>query len=99
MSLDHMGVIAARLRKDVTTPTSEQENEELVDILAQVLQSKLDAGGTATPSPTTLTRMVNIRMWESYQILLYIIMWLKWLIVMMYYRMLFQKITNICRKH
>lgn len=57
MSLDHLGVIAARLRKDVTAPTSEKENDELVDILAQVLQSKLDR---RTPSPTVLTRMVHV---------------------------------------
>lgn len=58
LSLDHLGVIAARLRKDVTTPASELENEELVDILAQVMQSKLDRG-SGTPSPTVLTRMVK----------------------------------------
>lgn len=57
LSLDHLGVIAARLRKDVTAPTSERENEELVDILAQVMQSRLDRG---TPSPTTLVPMVSI---------------------------------------
>ena len=56
MSLDHLGVIAARLRKDVTVPRSEQENEELIDIIAQVMQSKLDR---ATPSPTALNRMVS----------------------------------------
>ena len=56
MSLEHLGVIAARLRKDVTTPTSETENEELVDILAQVMQSKLDRG---TPSPTMLAPLVK----------------------------------------
>lgn len=56
LSLDHLGVIAARLRKDVTAPTSEQENEELVEILAQVMQSKLDRG---SPSPTELKRMVK----------------------------------------
>ena len=55
LSLDHLGVIAARLRKDVATPTSENENEELVDVLSQVMQSKLDRG---TPSPTMNTRMV-----------------------------------------
>ena len=49
-------MIAARLRKDVTAPTSEQENEELVEILAQVMQSKLDRG---SPSPTELKRMVK----------------------------------------
>ena len=56
MSLDHLGVIAARLRKDETAPASENENEELVDVLAQVMQSKLDRG---TPSPTVLTRLVS----------------------------------------
>ena len=35
-SLDHLGVIAARLRKDAAT-SIEQDHEELINILAQVL--------------------------------------------------------------
>ena len=34
-SLDHLGVIAARLRKDAATSV-EQDHEELINILAQV---------------------------------------------------------------
>jgi cohesin loading factor subunit SCC2 len=56
LSLEHLGVIAARLRKDVTAPASEAENEELVEILAQVMQTKLDRG---SPSPIELKRMVR----------------------------------------
>ena len=47
-SLDHLGVIAARLRKDVIT-SSEQDHEDLIEILSQVLQSKI---GRRSPSPT-----------------------------------------------
>ena len=62
MSLEHLGVIAARLRKDVTTPTSEAENDELVDVMAQVKVSKLDS---ATPSPTALAPMVSCFNWAQ----------------------------------
>ena len=57
MSLEHLGVIAARLRKDTTAPTSEQENEQLVDIIAQVMELKMDA---RSPSPTLLLKMVSL---------------------------------------
>ena len=53
-SLDHLGVIAARLRKDATT-SSEQDHEELIEILSQVLQTKLDH---RSPSPTA--KMVHV---------------------------------------
>ena len=49
-------MIAARLRKDATTST-EQEHEELVEILAQILHSKIDA---KIPSPTEINRMVCV---------------------------------------
>ena len=51
-SLDHLGVIAARLRKDAIT-SSEQDHEDLIEILSQVMQSKIDQ---RSPSPTV--RMV-----------------------------------------
>lgn len=61
MSLEHLGVIAARLRKDVSGPRSEQENEQLVDIIAQVMELKMDAN---SPSPTAMLKMVSD--WECY---------------------------------
>lgn len=48
-SLDHLGVIAATLRKDAAT-SSLQDHEELIEILSQVLQSKID---DKSPSPTS----------------------------------------------
>ena len=51
-------MIAARLRKDTTSPASEKESEQLVDIIAQVMELKMDAD--STPSPTTNVRMVSI---------------------------------------
>jgi len=56
MSLEHLGVIAARLRKDSSAPRSEQENEQLVDIIAQVMELKMEAN---SPSPTALLKMVG----------------------------------------
>ena len=35
LSLDHLGTIAARLRKDAVTSTK-QDNEEIIDILSKV---------------------------------------------------------------
>ncbi len=96
MSLDHLGVIAARLRKDVTAPTSEQENEELVDILAQVIQTKLDRG---TPSPTVLVRMVSYSMIS----ILFLSLFFPFLFSSspppLSLRMHFQRTINISRRH
>ena len=58
-SLDHLGVIAARLRKDATT-SSEQDHEELIEILSQVLQTKMDH---RSPSPTA--KMVSCNYWHD----------------------------------
>lgn len=53
-SLEHMGVIAARLRKDAST-SMEQDHEELINILSQILQSKLER--KSTPSPTASLKL------------------------------------------
>ena len=56
-ALDHLGVIAARLRRDAVSSTQE-EHHQLIDILAEVLQKKMDSQ-SPIPSPTT-TRLVSL---------------------------------------
>jgi cohesin loading factor subunit SCC2 len=52
-SLDHLGVIAARLRRDAASSV-DTEHGDLVAILAQVMQGRLER---KTPSPTMLLTM------------------------------------------
>jgi cohesin loading factor subunit SCC2 len=49
-SIDHLGVIAARLRKDAVTSTNE-DHQKLIDVLSEIMEKKLD-GISPLPSPT-----------------------------------------------
>lgn len=55
-SIDHLGVIAARLRGDVVAG-NEREGLEHIEILAQSLECQQDG---RTPSPTETKKMVII---------------------------------------
>ncbi|XP_019855038.1 PREDICTED: nipped-B-like protein isoform X1 [Amphimedon queenslandica] len=55
-SLEHLGSIASRLRKDSISSIDESSHEMLIDILSEIMQKKLD-GISPLPSPTGLNRM------------------------------------------
>ncbi|XP_065906128.1 nipped-B-like protein [Dysidea avara] len=53
LALDHLGVIAARLRKDAVTSTK-QDNDAIIEILSKVLQCRMES---KTPSPTEIGQL------------------------------------------
>ena len=59
MSLEHLGSIAARLRRDAAGCLEQQEHDQLVTILSLIMQSKLER---KSPSPINLlSGMVRCR--------------------------------------